>query len=78
MAVLSCEIIYFLVVYGSVIMSHVERSVELFGLKFNCAQAVFASFSDELGIDEKTISRYLSGQMPSKEHSEIKAQHHVI
>ena len=34
-------------------MSHVERSVELFGLKFNCAQAVFASFSDELGLDEK-------------------------
>ena len=34
-------------------MSHVERSVELFGLKFNCAQSVFASFSKELGLDEK-------------------------
>ena len=34
-------------------MSHVERSAELFGLNFNCAQAVFASFSKEFGIDEK-------------------------
>ena len=35
-------------------MSHVEKSLELFGAKFNCAQAVFASFSEELGLDEKT------------------------
>ena len=34
-------------------MSHVEKSLELFGLKFNCAQAVFASFSKELGLDEE-------------------------
>ena len=34
-------------------MDHVKKSVELFGLKFNCAQAVFASFSEDLGLDEK-------------------------
>ena len=34
-------------------MSHVERSLELFESKFNCAQAVFASFSKDLGLDEK-------------------------
>ena len=34
-------------------MGHVKKSVELFGLKFNCAQAVFASFSQDLGLDEK-------------------------
>lgn len=34
-------------------MSYVERSLELFEFKFNCAQAVFASFSKELGLDEK-------------------------
>lgn len=34
-------------------MNHVEKSLELFESKFNCAQSVFASFSKELGIDEK-------------------------
>lgn len=34
-------------------MNHVKRSLELFESKFNCAQAVFASFSKELGLDEK-------------------------
>lgn len=34
-------------------MSHVEKSLELFEFKFNCAQSVFASFSKELGLDEK-------------------------
>ncbi len=34
-------------------MAHVENALNLFGLKFNCAQAVFASFSEELGLDEK-------------------------
>ncbi len=33
-------------------MSHIEKSLELFGLKFNCAQSVFASFAEELGLDE--------------------------
>lgn len=34
-------------------MSHVDNALKLFGLKFNCAQSVFASFSEELGLDEK-------------------------
>ncbi len=34
-------------------MSHVEKSLKLFESKFNCAQAVFSSFSKELGLDEK-------------------------
>lgn len=34
-------------------MSHVEKSLKLFESKFNCAQSVFASFSKELGLDEK-------------------------
>ena len=34
-------------------MRHVEKSLKLFESKFNCAQAVFASFSKELGLDEK-------------------------
>ena len=36
-----------------IIMDHVEKALELFGAKFNCAQSVFASFSKELGLDEK-------------------------
>ena len=34
-------------------MNHVQKSLELFKLKFNCCQSVFASFSHELGIDEE-------------------------
>lgn len=34
-------------------MDHVEKALKLFESKFNCAQAVFASFSKELGLDEK-------------------------
>ncbi len=34
-------------------MSHVDNALKLFGLKFNCAQSVLASFSEELGLDEK-------------------------
>ena len=34
-------------------MSHVEKSLELFEAKFNCAQSVFCSFSKEFGLDEK-------------------------
>ncbi|WP_296879984.1 C-GCAxxG-C-C family protein [uncultured Methanobrevibacter sp.] len=34
-------------------MRYVEKSLKLFESKFNCAQAVFASFSKELGLDEK-------------------------
>lgn len=34
-------------------MTHVEKALNLFESKFNCAQAVFSSFSEELGLDEK-------------------------
>ena len=34
-------------------MEHVDKALDLFESKFNCAQAVFASFSQELGLDEK-------------------------
>ena len=34
-------------------MEHVNKALDLFESKFNCAQAVFASFSQELGLDEK-------------------------
>ena len=34
-------------------MNNVKRSLELFEYKLNCAQSVFASFSEELGLDEK-------------------------
>ena len=34
-------------------MAHVEKSLKLFESRFNCAQSVFASFSQELGLDEK-------------------------
>ena len=31
-------------------MEHVDKALGLFESKFNCAQAVFASFSEELGL----------------------------
>lgn len=34
-------------------MNHTEKSKEYFAQKFNCAQAVFAAFADELGLPEK-------------------------
>ena len=33
---------------------HEEKAKELFFQGFNCAQAVFCAFADELGIDERT------------------------
>lgn len=35
-------------------MSHVKKALELYGSNFNCAQAVFATFAEDLGLDEKT------------------------
>ena len=32
-------------------MSHVEKALELYGSNFNCAQAVFGAFADDLGFD---------------------------
>ena len=34
-------------------MTHTERAKDLFGRKFHCSQAIFASFSEELGITEE-------------------------
>lgn len=39
---------------------HGERAMSLFKEGYNCAQAVFMSFSDETGIDEKTAARLAS------------------
>ena len=41
--------------------SHALKAKELFLQGCNCAQAVFAAFSDTLGIDEKTAFRMASG-----------------
>lgn len=35
-------------------MTHAEKAANLFSNKFNCAQSVFASFSEDLGIPEET------------------------
>ncbi len=35
-------------------------AVELFGSGYNCAQAVFAAFADEMGMDELTACRIAS------------------
>ena len=34
-------------------MDNVKKAVELFGHRFMCSQAVFAAFSEKLGISEK-------------------------
>ena len=34
-------------------MTHSEKAAEFFSNNFNCAQSVFASFSDELGLSEE-------------------------
>lgn len=34
-------------------MTHIEKANDLFGRKFHCSQAVFAAFSDELGLTEE-------------------------
>ena len=34
-------------------MTHIEKANELFGRKFHCSQAVFAAFSDELGLTQE-------------------------
>ena len=39
---------------------HGERAMSLFKEGYNCAQAVFMSFSEETGIDEKTAARLAS------------------
>ena len=34
-------------------MNHVETAVNLFKSKFHCSQAVFAAFSEELGLSQE-------------------------
>lgn len=34
-------------------MTHIEKANDLFGKKFHCSQAVFAAFSEELGLTEE-------------------------
>ena len=34
-------------------MTHIEKAKDLFGRNFHCSQAVFAAFSEELGITEE-------------------------
>lgn len=34
-------------------MTHIEKAKDLFAKKFHCSQAVFAAFSEELGLTEK-------------------------
>ena len=41
-------------------MKESEHALQLFGT-FNCSQAVFSSFADELGIDQATALKLASG-----------------
>lgn len=34
-------------------MIHIEKAQELFKQKYHCSQAVFAAFSEEIGLSEK-------------------------
>ena len=38
-------------------MDHAEKAVVTFSQGLNCAQSVFSSFSEELGLDEKTAKK---------------------
>lgn len=39
----------------------IQKTIELFNNKYNCAQAVFSAFSDKTGIDENTSKRIPAG-----------------
>ena len=41
--------------------NYTDRAVELFQSGFNCSQAVFAAFSDKIGLDEQTALRVSAG-----------------
>ena len=45
--------LYFVYAGKETVMSHIEKANELFANKFNCSQAVFAAFAEELGITEQ-------------------------
>lgn len=36
-------------------MTYIEKANDLFGRKFHCSQAVFAAFSEELGLTEEQV-----------------------
>ncbi len=38
-------------------MNHVEKAEHYFSNNFNCSQAVFATFAEELGMDKETALR---------------------
>ena len=40
---------------------YTDRAVELFKSGFNCSQAVFAAFSEKIGMDEQTALRVSAG-----------------
>ncbi|MEA5038119.1 hypothetical protein SDC9_31504 [bioreactor metagenome] len=42
-------------------MSHAEKAVTGFSQGLNCAQSVFSSFSEELGLDERTAKKIAGG-----------------
>jgi C_GCAxxG_C_C family probable redox protein len=42
-------------------MNHVQKGVQLFNSGFNCAQAVLAAFSEDLGLDALTALKLGSG-----------------
>lgn len=42
-------------------MGYAEKAVEIFKEGYNCSQAVFAAFSDVLGIDELTARKMAIG-----------------
>ena len=41
-------------------MDHLEKALSLFDNKFNCAQSVLASFTEELGVTEDELLRVSS------------------
>ena len=42
-------------------MSHAEKAATGFSQGLNCAQSVFSSFSEELGLDERTAKKIAGG-----------------
>ncbi len=42
-------------------MSNVEKAVENFAAGFNCSQAVFAAFSEQLGLSEEKALKVAAG-----------------
>ena len=56
---------------GGDILNRIDKALELFDAHFNCAQSVFASFSDELGITRDfalKISTGFGGGMGRKQY----------